>query len=69
MNKSCLQTLDLKLRSLDKSYKPSYKNIHFENDNKNKTYMGAFLTVSVYGYVAFCAIFLAKKMIFLKTHI
>ena len=51
--KKYLQKADKGIRNFDSSYKSSYKYIHFDDDDQKKTYIGALLTVVVFGYVAF----------------
>ena len=56
MKKTCkkyFRKLDKTIRSLDVSYRSSTQHIHFDDDDQNRTYIGALISIIVFSYVAF----------------
>jgi hypothetical protein len=59
MTKRCknyMQKVGSAIKNADVSYKASYEDFHFDGDSYKKTYLGALLSLIVFGYVAYIGI-------------
>ena len=51
-----MQKVGSAIKNADVSYKASYEDFHFDGDSYKKTYLGALLSLIVFGYVAYIGI-------------